>query len=548
MGSWICTLRRGVTATPVDARDAAVSPAPSPQCGEALGGVGEARVVAADLQEELAGFRASRRRARRDRRARTRPGRGGPARDSAGRRAGRGWRWPRSAGPGRRASPAKTMRPSVTSAPEGDAAASSSHSSSTLRCLPSARAQSISTGCCSTESVSSTNASSSLVAAVILAEAVLAQSEQLAYCARVGIRIAQRSQQPGRIAFAARGERLGRACELGLARGGHPGPRAGQAPRPPRWSAIRRRRRRHERRGRARPRSRARPACRDGGLRRSLRHLAGDSSHGRRTRAATAALPGGRRFLACAGTSGSDSRRCYGLDCGRRCCGTSACDPLAVGAPRSAARPPLSRPDEGRPERATRDARSATPDPTRAAAALAPRPARRVRRPACGPSLRTTRLAAPLPDARFGAPFRRRRSRRVRGWRFARCTGPRSPASSPGDRGRAGRAVTGTSGTLGPVVRAARLAVGHSGFASVGEGNAAYAKTPATMGGRLLLSEKTRRRPTLPGGLPPSTIGAGGLNCRVRNGNGCVPAAMVTGFKCQLSGEPRELHSEHERF
>ena len=41
--------------------------------------------------------------------------------------------------------------------------------------------------------------------------------------------------------------------------------------------------------------------------------------------------------------------------------------------------------------------------------------------------------------------------------------------------------------------------------------------------------KKSRRRPTLPGGLPPSTIGAGGLNCRVRDGNGCVPAAMVTG-------------------
>ncbi len=40
---------------------------------------------------------------------------------------------------------------------------------------------------------------------------------------------------------------------------------------------------------------------------------------------------------------------------------------------------------------------------------------------------------------------------------------------------------------------------------------------------------KTRRRPTLPGGLPPSTIGAGGLNYRVRNGNGCFPTAMATG-------------------
>ncbi len=41
--------------------------------------------------------------------------------------------------------------------------------------------------------------------------------------------------------------------------------------------------------------------------------------------------------------------------------------------------------------------------------------------------------------------------------------------------------------------------------------------------------EKSRRRPTLPGGCPPSTIGAGGLHFRVRNGNGCFPAAIATG-------------------
>ena len=58
------------------------------------------------------------------------------------------------------------------------------------------------------------------------------------------------------------------------------------------------------------------------------------------------------------------------------------------------------------------------------------------------------------------------------------------------------------------------------------------AMTPASKGGRHL--RKNRRRPTLPGGLPPSTIGAGGLNCRVRNGNGCVPAAMATGSSVSL--------------
>jgi hypothetical protein len=40
--------------------------------------------------------------------------------------------------------------------------------------------------------------------------------------------------------------------------------------------------------------------------------------------------------------------------------------------------------------------------------------------------------------------------------------------------------------------------------------------------------EETWRRPTLPGGYPPSIIGAGGLNCRVREGTGCTPAAPDT--------------------
>jgi hypothetical protein len=55
--------------------------------------------------------------------------------------------------------------------------------------------------------------------------------------------------------------------------------------------------------------------------------------------------------------------------------------------------------------------------------------------------------------------------------------------------------------------------------------------------------EKSRRRPTLPGGLPPSTIGAGGLNCRVRNGNGCFPAAMATG-NLALSGAQPPLYGQ----
>lgn len=40
---------------------------------------------------------------------------------------------------------------------------------------------------------------------------------------------------------------------------------------------------------------------------------------------------------------------------------------------------------------------------------------------------------------------------------------------------------------------------------------------------------KRRQRPTLPRSCPRSTIGAGGLNFCVRNGNRCGPTAIVTG-------------------
>lgn len=41
-----------------------------------------------------------------------------------------------------------------------------------------------------------------------------------------------------------------------------------------------------------------------------------------------------------------------------------------------------------------------------------------------------------------------------------------------------------------------------------------------------------RRCPTLPEGFPSSTIGAGRLNFRVRDGYGCVSAAVATGKFC----------------
>src|SRR5690606_15514147 len=51
-------------------------------------------------------------------------------------------------------------------------------------------------------------------------------------------------------------------------------------------------------------------------------------------------------------------------------------------------------------------------------------------------------------------------------------------------------------------------------------------KDPAAM--RWAEKKVCRQRATLPPGRPGSTIAAGGLNCRVRNGNGWVPSAIVT--------------------
>jgi hypothetical protein len=52
-------------------------------------------------------------------------------------------------------------------------------------------------------------------------------------------------------------------------------------------------------------------------------------------------------------------------------------------------------------------------------------------------------------------------------------------------------------------------------------------RTPKPMASGFSTS-KFWRRPTLPGGLPPSTIGAVELNFRVRDGNGCDIDAMAT--------------------
>ena len=53
--------------------------------------------------------------------------------------------------------------------------------------------------------------------------------------------------------------------------------------------------------------------------------------------------------------------------------------------------------------------------------------------------------------------------------------------------------------------------------------------------------KKNRRRPTLPGPCEPSTIGAEGLNCSVRNGKRCFPLAKATGKRRETEDPPRSF-------
>ena len=62
-------------------------------------------------------------------------------------------------------------------------------------------------------------------------------------------------------------------------------------------------------------------------------------------------------------------------------------------------------------------------------------------------------------------------------------------------------------------------------------------------------SEANRRRPTLPGGCPPSTIGPGRLNFSVRNGKRCFPAGMTAELsRARVSQRaPSKLHSDSDQ-
>jgi hypothetical protein len=207
--------------------------------------------------------------------------------------------------------------------------------------------------------------------------------------------------------------------------------------------------------------------------------------------------------------------------------------------PRSSGRPrpPVPRASGRPPERP----RSGFPDPVRPVSGR-PVAARGSERPrpeldrGLGPplALAPRDWGRPLPAPRMsGRPVERPPSDRP----VPRAGGRPEPDRPDLGRSSSRRGLRGGSSTAVPVVE------GGSGYRCEPGRNA---MTPASMGGRHL--RKNRRRPTLPGGLPPSTIGAGGLNCRVRNGNGCVPAAMATGSSVSLGWCLRVLHSEHERW
>jgi hypothetical protein len=61
-----------------------------------------------------------------------------------------------------------------------------------------------------------------------------------------------------------------------------------------------------------------------------------------------------------------------------------------------------------------------------------------------------------------------------------------------------------------------------------------------------LVHARNRRRPTLPGPCGPSTIGAVGLNCSVRNGKRCFPHAKATGNMSRPAARvPRTARRSH---
>ena len=94
-------------------------------------------------------------------------------------------------------------------------------------------------------------------------------------------------------------------------------------------------------------------------------------------------------------------------------------------------------------------------------------------------------------------------------------------------------------------VLTAALDLGHVTLTLVrpgGGGDAEWAqrREGRSLWGSAFSGRNVRRCPTLPRGLPRSTIGAEGLNFRVRDGTGCFPLAMAaaTLWNCQPGSRP----------
>ena len=180
---------------------------------------------------------------------------------------------------------------------------------------------------------------------------------------------------------------------------------------------------------------------------------------------------------------------------------------------------------------------------------------------ACSPCRgRRSRSCRGLPPRSLGRPFRARPAplgrsslsllrprgaptlagpgalgRRLERWRrrrccplFAACLARRGRPRPRSVVARPGRASGGRSPDGLPSARARRCC-GGGAWPEANRRVAAPKRDEGPLRSGAPSSREIRRRPTLPGGLPPSTIGAGGLNFRVRNGNGCDPAAMATG-------------------
>ena len=59
--------------------------------------------------------------------------------------------------------------------------------------------------------------------------------------------------------------------------------------------------------------------------------------------------------------------------------------------------------------------------------------------------------------------------------------------------------------------------------------------------------EGTRQRPTFPQPRSCSIIGPGGLNFRVRDGNGCGPSGVVTGISF-VSGKVKKIWEKRRKL